>query len=184
MSIYISLDIEADGPCPGENSMLQLGAAMFDDNGVLLESWQRNLETLPDAIEDTATMKWWHSTPELRRAYEKTRICLTRPFDAIADFNKWAVSRGKPTAVCYPSGFDFTWVYWYCHRFAHRFPFGFQAIDIKSFAAAVLKLPYRDATKRNMPKEWFVGLPPHTHDGCDDAIEQGYLFFKVREASK
>jgi hypothetical protein len=34
---------------------------------------------------------------------------------------------------------------------------------------------YRDAIKRNMPKNWFDDLP-HTHHALDDAIEQGALF--------
>jgi hypothetical protein len=33
--------------------------------------------------------------------------------------------------------------------------FSFSALDIKSYAAALLKCNYRQATKRNMLKEWF-----------------------------
>jgi hypothetical protein len=40
---------------------------------------------------------------------------------------------------------------------------------------AVLKKPYRETTKRNMPKHWF-SKAPHTHVALDDAIEQGQLF--------
>jgi hypothetical protein len=96
-------------------------------------------------------------------------------------FSGWVRKYPRPTGLCYPAGFDFPWVYYYCHRFMGNSPFGFQALDIKSYAAAVLKVPYRDATKKNMPREWFEGLPRHTHDGRDDAIEQGMLFFKIQE---
>jgi hypothetical protein len=40
---------------------------------------------------------------------------------------------------------------------------------------AMLGLPYRDCTKRHMPKRWF-GKSKHTHIALDDAIEQGELF--------
>lgn len=36
-----------------------------------------------------------------------------------------------------------------------------------------------EATKRNMPKKWFHGCPPHTHKALDDAIGQGILFLNI-----
>ena len=49
------------------------------------------------------------------------------------------------------------------------------ALDIKTYAMALLRRGYRDSTKRNMPERWFDELP-HTHGALDDAIEQGALF--------
>ncbi len=43
-------------------------------------------------------------------------------------------------------------VYWYLIRFAGESPFSHSALDIKTFAMALLKTGYRDATKRNMPQ--------------------------------
>ena len=82
---------------------------------------------------------------------------------------------GKPVFVAYPAGFDFLFAYWYLMKFVGESPFGHSALDIKSFAMAVLKKNYRDSTKRNMPKRWFDDLP-HTHIALSDAIEQGALF--------
>ena len=59
--------------------------------------------------------------------------------------------------------------------FAGGSPFSHSALDMKTFAMALLKCDYRDATKRNMPRRWF-GSRPHTHVALDDAIEQGELF--------
>ena len=56
---YVSIDIEADGPIPGAYSMLALGAAAFDSEGHLLDTWTANLEQLPDAAEHPRTMRWW-----------------------------------------------------------------------------------------------------------------------------
>ena len=82
---------------------------------------------------------------------------------------------GKPVFVGYPAGYDFLFVYWYLMRFAGESPFSHSALDIKSFAMAMLKTDYRSVTKRSMPKRWFDRLP-HTHVALDDAIEQGALF--------
>lgn len=52
---------------------------------------------------------------------------------------------------------------------------GFSALDIKTYAMAMLKKDYRKSTKGGMPKHWFDSHP-HTHVALDDAIEQGALF--------
>lgn len=90
---------------------------------------------------------------------------------------------GKPVFVGYPAGFDFLFVYWYLIRFAGESPFSFSALDIKSFAMAVLGTNFRDTTKKRMPKSWFDDLP-HTHKALDDAIEQGALFCNILAASR
>jgi hypothetical protein len=71
--------------------------------------------------------------------------------------------------------FDFMFVYWYLIRFTGQSPFSHSALDMKTLAMALLKVGYRDATKRKMPRHWFDDLP-HTHLALDDAIEQGALF--------
>src|SRR5205085_2994361 len=82
---------------------------------------------------------------------------------------------GKPVFVAYPAGFDFLFVYWYLIRFTGASPFSHSALDIKTFAMAMLGTDYRDSTKRNMPKHWFDDVP-HTHVALDDAVGQGRLF--------
>jgi hypothetical protein len=89
----------------------------------------------------------------------------------------------RPILVSYPTGFDFTFVYWYLMKFAGESPFSHSALDIKSFAMAVLKTDYRQSTKRNMPKRWFDDLR-HTHVALDDAIEQGALFCNILRESR
>ena len=42
--IYVSIDIESDGPVPGLNSMLSLGAVAFDPVGKVLSKFQRNMK--------------------------------------------------------------------------------------------------------------------------------------------
>ena len=96
----------------------------------------------------------------------------------------WINSLGcKPVFVAYPAGFDFMFVYWRLIKFVGESPFSHSALDIKSFAVALLKTNYRESTKRNMPKRWFDKLP-HTHVAMDDAIEQGALFCNMLKESR
>ena len=82
---------------------------------------------------------------------------------------------GRPVFVAYPAAFDFLFVYWYLIRFTGESPFSHSALDIKTYAMALLRRDYRDSVKQNMPSRWFDQLP-HTHCALDDAIEQGALF--------
>jgi hypothetical protein len=77
--------------------------------------------------------------------------------------------------VAYPLAFDFMFVYWYLMRYVGRSPFSHSGLDIKTYAMAMLRRPYRQSVKRNMPRRWFDEMP-HTHVALDDALGQGALF--------
>ncbi len=174
--IYISTDVETDGPIPGPHSMLSFGAVAFDVAGVELGSLARNLETLPGANGHPSTMAWW---AENQAAWRECRTNLVEPESAMRDYVAWVKGLpGKPVFVAYPAGFDFLFMYWYMIRFASESPFGHSALDIRTYAMALLKTPYGDSTKRNMPKRWFPSAP-HTHVALDDAREQGLLFINM-----
>lgn len=171
--IYISTDVETDGPIPGPHSMLSLGSAAYTADKRLVATFSANLETLPGAAAHPDTAAWWATQPE---AWAAGRADLEAPAPAMKRYAAWIASlQGKPVFVAYPAGFDFLFVYWYLIRFNGASPFGFSALDMKSFAMAVLKKDFRDSTKRNMPRHWFDPLP-HSHVALDDAIEQGALF--------
>jgi hypothetical protein len=59
-------------------------------------------------------------------------------------------------------------------RFAGESPFNFSALDVKTYAMAVLKKEPK-SSKGGMPKHWLDSLP-HAHIALDDTIEQGALF--------
>jgi len=171
--IYVSTDIESDGPIPGPNSMLSIGSAAFSEDGKLVSTFSANLETLEGAVGDPDTMKWWATQG---KAWEACRENILPPSLAMELYSKWIRGlSGRVVCVCYPVGYDFMFLYWYLIKFTGQSPFSFSAIDVKTYAMAMLKIPYRDSTKRRMPKRWF-GQSRHTHIALDDAIEQGELF--------
>lgn len=171
--IYVSTDIESDGPIPGENSMLSFGSAAFLPDGTMHGTFSANLETLPDAEQNPGTMEWWGRN---KKAWEACRADTRSPKEAMLAYVKWLRTLpGKPVFVGYPAGYDFLFIYWYLIRFAGESPFSFSALDIKSYAMAMLGTEFRRTAKRSMPKRWF-GKHPHTHVALDDAIGQGVLF--------
>ncbi|MGE0707854.1 MAG: exonuclease [Planctomycetota bacterium] len=174
--LYVSTDIETDGPIPGPNSMLSFASAAFGADGTLHGTFSANLETLPGAAGDPKTMAWWEGQPEAWAAHRKD---LEPPAAAMQRYLAWVRALpGSPVFVGYPAGFDFLFVYWYLIRFAGESPFSFSALDIKSYACALLRRPYRESTKRNMPRRWFSERK-HTHVALDDALGQGELFVNM-----
>jgi DNA polymerase III alpha subunit (gram-positive type) len=179
--IYISTDVETDGPIPGAHSMLSIGSAAYTAEKVLIGTFSANLETLPGAQAHPRTAQWWATQPE---AWAACRKDLEQPELAMRRYVSWIKSLGgTPVFVAYPAGFDFTFVYCYLMRYTGESPFGHSALDIKSFAMALLKREYRKSTKRNMPKRWFDPLP-HSHVALNDAIEQGALFCNMLKESR
>jgi hypothetical protein len=171
--IYVSTDVETDGPIPGPNSMLSFASAAYLGDKTLLGTFSANLVALPGASGDPKTMAFWQSEPE---AWQACRENPQPPEIVLPQYVSWLKSfPGKPVFVGYPVAFDFMFVYWYLIRFAGESPFSHSALDIKTYSMALLKTNYRDSTKRNMPRRWFDELP-HTHVALDDAIEQGALF--------
>lgn len=171
--IYVSTDVEADGPIPGPHSMLSFGSAAYLADKTLVSTFSANLETLPSATPHPETMAFWAKNQD---AWNATRTDCQPPQKVMPEYVRWLKGLpGKPVFVGYPAAYDFMFVYWYLIRFAGESPFSHSALDIKTFAMALMKTNYRDATKRNMPKHWFDQLP-HTHVALDDAVEQGALF--------
>jgi hypothetical protein len=174
--VFVSTDVEADGRIPGPNSMLSFASVAFAEDGTEVSSFSRNLELLEGASGDVDTMAWWRGQPD---AWAACRRDLVAPALAMNDYAAWLEGLdGKPVFVGYPAAFDFLFVYWYLIRFAGRSPFSHSALDIKSYAMAVLGTRFHLASKRNMPRRWFPDLK-HSHIALDDAREQGLLFLAM-----
>lgn len=179
--LYFSTDVETDGPIPGPHSMLSLGAAAYTADKTLVSTFSANLETLRGAQAHPKTAQWWSKHPE---AWAACRTDPQPPENAMTEYVRWIRSLdGVPVFVAYPAGFDFMFVYWYLIRFVGESPFSHSALDIKSFAMALLKTDFRQSTKRNMPKRWFDDKR-HTHVALDDAVEQGALFCNMLRESR
>lgn len=76
IEIYVSTDIETDGPIPGPHSMLSIGSAAYTADKQLVATFTANLETLPGAQGHPKTMKWWSEQPA---AWQACRVYPQSP---------------------------------------------------------------------------------------------------------
>lgn len=179
--IYISTDIECDGLIPGLHSMLSIGAAAFTPQSELLDTFTVNLAPLPDCAPLPQTMAWWRDFPE---AWARCTHDPQPPAEAMEGYVRWVDGLpGTPVFVAYPAVFDFSFINYYLARFLRRSPFGFSALDVRSYAMALTGSSFGAATKSRMPAEWLPDRP-HTHVALDDALEQGEWFCRMLIASR
>lgn len=183
--VFVSIDIESDGPAPGLNSMLALGAAAFDgETDQVLSTWYATLFPLPDARSSPETMAWWATQPD---AWAEVNTGRQAPHLAVPDFAAWCEALpGRPVAVAPPIAFDFAFTSYYLWRFTGRNPLGFGGCDIKSYANGLAgRVNYRGLSEEQMLD--LTGLPPQaaplTHVAVDDATGQGRLFMALRRAA-
>src|SRR5204862_1099811 len=84
--VYVSTDVEADGPIPGPHSMLSFASAAYRADKTLLGTFTRNLATLPGAAPDPKTEAWWRTQPE---AWAACRLDPQPPAEAMRDYVAW-----------------------------------------------------------------------------------------------
>jgi DNA polymerase III alpha subunit (gram-positive type) len=161
--------------------MLSLGAAAFTADGNMLSTFSANLYPMENSNPDPDTARWWLSQPEAWAEVIKDRV---EPEKGIRDFAAWVLNQpGKPVFVAYPATFDFMFVYWYLMKYTGHSSFSMVALDMKSFAMAMLGCDFYECRQSIWPKLWF-GDDKHSHVAVQDAIEQGRIFCKMLKASK
>ncbi|MET8540571.1 exonuclease [Kitasatospora sp. NPDC004799] len=189
-TVYVSVDVEADGPIPGPYSMVSFGAAVagwhdgegFRRPGAGAAAFYRELRPISAEYD-----------PEALAVSGLDRAALEAdgadPAAAMREFGRWVEGvrggpggrRYRPVMVGYPAVYDWQFLYWYLVRFTGSSPFGHSGcLDLKTLYAARAGVPFAGIGKRSMPPELLPDLP-HTHHALDDAREQAELFANLWE---
>ena len=185
---FISVDVEASGPVPGEFSMLSLGACVV---GKTEEQFYVELKpiTRRQDAEAMRVNQLDHDDLEQRG---------TEPGEAMLAFESWirrATPGGyRPIFVAYPATFDWMFVAYYFHRFLERNPFGVSGLDLTSIAAGAVigALPGPALSERPRVEGWTVAELedrlgadlPLTHNALEDAIAQSRVFEQLLRPRK
>jgi hypothetical protein len=184
--VYISADIEADGPIPGPYSMLSFGLAVagrfdgerFERADPEAETFYRELRPIsPDFDPDALAVSGLD-----RALLEREGAVPAAAMDAAAAWIAEVCRDARPVFAAYPLGFDWLFLYWYFRRFAAGgSPFGHSShVDMKTLYALKARTTIGRSIKRRMPRE-LLSRRRHTHNALDDAIEQAELFANLWE---
>ncbi len=177
LETFISVDIEASGPIPGEYAMLSLGACVV---GNPHENFYIELKPITRNFVAEAIAVAKLNLDELEQHG-------VEPATAMLEFEKWITRvtppNHLPVFVAYPLAFDWMFVAYYFHRFLKRNPFGISGIDIKSFYAGMTGKPFIQSSKHDMEPRFLADVPL-THNAREDAIVQAELFARLLKSSR
>jgi hypothetical protein len=152
--IYVSTDVETDGPIPGPHSMLSFGSAAYLADKTLISTFTANLETLPGAAPDPKTMDWWRSNPEAWNACRENLDLSKAP----PRYLKWLSAAGQACLVAYPVVSIHVCILASDTVCRSQPVFALSARHEDAVDGAAQNR-YRAATKRNMPRRWSDDSP-------------------------
>lgn len=150
---YIMVDVESDGPIPGDYSMISFGAVLVDEK--LDKIFYGKLKPVSDKF-----------IPEALAVSGFTRedvLSFEDPEKVMNDFSAWLKANTKDRLVFISdnNGFDWMFICWYFHHFTGTNPFGFSSQNLGSLYKGVVKDTFQTFKHLRRTK--------HTHNPVDDA---------------
>jgi hypothetical protein len=149
---YIMVDVETDGPIPGDYSMISLGAVLVSDLG---QTYYGQFKPISDQFIPEALNVSGHSREETLN-FEDSKVVMER-------FDTWvsSVCKDRPIFISDNNGFDWMFVCWYFHHFLGRNPFGFSSQNLGSLYKGLVSDTFKNFKHLRKTK--------HTHHPVDDA---------------
>jgi DNA polymerase III alpha subunit (gram-positive type) len=150
---YVMLDIESDGPIPGDYSMICFGAVMV--RGDLSEEFYAQLRPISE--------RWIPEALAVSGFSREETTAFPEAKQAMIEFSEWlaAKSKGKPMFISDNNGFDWQFINWYFHHFLGKNPFGFSSTNLGSL--------YKGAVRDVFQNFKHLRKTKHTHHPVDDA---------------
>jgi hypothetical protein len=160
---YVMVDIESDGPIPGDYSMICFGAIIVESD--LNRTFYGKLRPISDAFVPDALAVSGFSRDEC--------LQFDDPREVMQNFAAWLKinCKGRTMFVSDNNGFDWQFINWYFCHFLGNNPFGFSSTNLGSLY-------------KGMQKDMFVNFKhlrktKHTHHPVDDARGNAEALLKM-----
>ena len=164
--MYISVDVESDGPIPYDYSMICFGAVLLDRDLNITKTFYGQLQPISDKYIPEALAVSGFSREET--------LLFPEPIKTMTDFLNWIKSNCGDTQVRFFSdnvGYDWQFINWYFHHFLGNNPFGWSSINIKNLYNGI---------ERNMRRSHkYLRTTKHTHHPVDDAMGNAEAVVKM-----
>jgi DNA polymerase III epsilon subunit-like protein len=169
--MYFSVDIESNGPIPGEYSMTALGCCVV---GQPDRSFYVELKPISDKVVP-------HAEQVGGLTLDYLRINGADPAEAMARFDSWvretAGEDRQPVFVAFNATYDWLFVHWYLTRFVGHSPFSHSGLDVKAYYMGMADVSWAETGRARLPDEFKAGK--HTHHALEDAREQAEMFARM-----
>lgn len=174
--VFISIDLEADGPIPGDYSILSIGATTLGNKHE--RDFYLELAPISAQFDSDALAVSGLDRDQLVKSGVEARHAMQQFTDWIEQVRELH-GGGRAVAVTL-SEWDMGYLYWYLIHFLGEKPLGFTGIDMKSYFMGKHQIAEFKRTGRVNMLEHYTASTQHTHNALDDAREQAEIFAQMR----
>jgi hypothetical protein len=163
---YVMVDIEADGPIPGDYSMVCFGAILVEPE--LNRTFYGQLKPISDQFVAGVLAVSGFSREDT--------LAFEDPVQVMTAFRDWLSANcgNRAIFVSDNNGFDWQFINWYFHHFLGDNPFGFSSTNLGSLYKGLVK---------DMAKNFkHLRRTKHTHHPVDDARGNAEALLTIRES--
>ncbi|HEY8146061.1 MAG TPA: hypothetical protein VIG06_25445 [Kofleriaceae bacterium] len=162
---YFMIDVESDGPIPGDYSMVCFGAVIVEPT--LSRTFYGRLRPISERFDPQALAVSGFSREET--------LAFPEPAEVMEEFVAWIrrESRGRSIFISDNNGFDWQFVNWYLHHFTGGNPFGFSSQNLGSLYKGLVRDTFQ--TFKHLRKT------RHTHHPVDDARGNAEALLAMKE---
>lgn len=159
------VDIESDGPIPGDYSMICFGAVVVEPG--LERSFYGQLRPISEV--------WIPEALAVSGFTREQTMEFAAPESVMRDFAAWLmeVSPDRLMFISDNNGFDWQFINWYFHHFTGKNPFGFSSTNLGSLYKGMVKDTFE--TFKHLRKT------KHTHNPVDDAKGNAEALLAMKE---
>jgi hypothetical protein len=162
---YIMVDVESDGPIPGDYSMISFGAVLVNES--LDQTFYGQLSPISEKFIPEALAVSGHTREET--------LSFEEPKKVMEGFKAWIKlhSKDQPIFISDNNGFDWMFVCWYFHHFTGGNPFGHSSQNLGSLYKGIIKDTFKNFKHLRTTK--------HTHHPVDDARGNAEAFLTLKK---
>jgi hypothetical protein len=162
---YFMIDIESDGPIPGDYSMICFGAVLVKEG--LTETYYGKLKPISE--------KWIPEALAVSGFSREETLEFDDPKVVMENFSAWVAQKsvGRPMFISDNNGFDWQFINWYFHHFLNANPFGHSSTNLGSL--------YKGLMKDTFINFAHLTITRHTHHPVDDARGNAEVLLRLKD---
>ncbi|WP_245939793.1 exonuclease domain-containing protein [Stenomitos frigidus] len=159
------VDVEADGPIPGDYSMISFGSVVVEPS--LSKKFYAQLKPISE--------KWIPEALQISGFTREETLTFEEPQAVMEKFLLWieAESSGRAFFISDNNGFDWQFINWYFHHFCGKNPFGYTSSNLGSL--------YKGLVKDTFVNFKHLRKTEHTHNALDDACGNAEALLHLKE---
>ena len=163
--MWISIDVESDGPIPGDNSMISFGAVLIKADGNLDTTFYGTMKSISD--------KWVPEALAISGFTREETMAFRDPREVMTEFGHWLSNYcgERPMFISDNNGYDFMFMHWYFIHFTGMDPFGHSSTNLGSLYKGLVKDTFKNFKHLRKTR--------HSHHPVDDCKGNAEAFLTM-----